>query len=340
MLPKTLFDVYSSLGIKTDEVFVVPKIRYHAPKTDYLYLLYKPLIQSSDIKIESVSALKHYEFVLKAFFSENVILHYHWLEFQDLKSLAGIPWKLFCIWLFTMFGGKLVWTIHNLEPHNQKWIKLHHKIHRWMAARSSKLCIHCPYVAPIVQKKYNVDGEKLVWVPHPSFPADFKSREISIAYLSKKFGINIRPDKPLLLLFGNISMYKGIEEMLNLISSAELDVDILIAGPIKKGESLLSDRINRRTETNPNLHLLYRFIEEKWIPYIFGATDICVFNFSSIFTSGSVEMALSYRKKIIAPQMGCLNELTDTEQVYLFSKKSDKIKVLKDVIAELPYDGN
>ena len=172
MQPNTLFDVYSSLGIKTEEVFVVPKIRYHAPKTDYLYLLYKPIIQSNEIEVDSVSALNHYQFVLRAMFSKNAVLHYHWLEFQDLKALVGMPWKIVCIWLFTLFGGKLVWTIHNLEPHNQKWVKLHRKLHGWMANKATKLCVHSSHVAPIVQKQYQIDGEKILWVPHPTFPAE------------------------------------------------------------------------------------------------------------------------------------------------------------------------
>lgn len=338
MQANTLLEVYSSLGIKAESVFVVPKIRFNAPKTDYLYLLYNPLLQSSEIDIESTTAFKHYQFVLKAVTSKNVVLHYHWLEFQDLKALTGMPWKLLCIWLFTLFGGKLVWTVHNLEPHNRKWVKLHNFLHKWMANIADKICVHCPSVAPIVQNKYQVDGNKLTWVNHPSFPADFKSKEISLAYLEKKFGITIRDDKPLLLFFGNISLYKGLEEVLNVISSADIDIDILIAGPIKKGESTLAERLNRRTETNPNLHLLYRFIEEPWIPYIFGAADICMFNFSSILTSGSVEMAKSYHKTIIAPKMGCLVELESDSNVYLFDQDSDKAKVLKEVINKFNYD--
>ena len=83
-------------------LYVVPLIRHSYKKSDYLYLLYQDIIENRSDKfdVKSVSVWKHFLFVFKAIVSRNVILHYHWLECTDLKSLAGMTNLLAFIFVF------------------------------------------------------------------------------------------------------------------------------------------------------------------------------------------------------------------------------------------------
>jgi len=335
MKVQSLSDIYSSLDVQNSTVFVVPQIRFDYPDTDYLFLLYKPILNSEKFTIKSTSIFGHYKFVLKAATSKDVILHYHWLEFQDLKSILGTPWKLTCIFLFKLFGGKIIWTVHNLSPHTNRWVKLHKSLHSWMANISDKVHIHCNSVSDLISDTFNIDGKKLCLLPHPTFPATEINKESSIQFLESKFNIKLSPRKPVLLYFGNISEYKNIEASIDLIRSNNLDVQIIIAGPVKKGQEALAKRLENRNQKDQNCFLILQFIEESDIPYFFGATDFCFFNYDKILTSGSVEMALSYNKTIIAPDLGCLSDLRNNENVYLFSNEKEKIQLLKTITSTL-----
>ena len=332
MEKQSLSDIYSSMGMKDCSVYVVPRIRSDYPESDYLFLLYKPLLNNSDYRILSLSVFGHYKFVMKSITSKNVILHYHWLEFQDIKSLLGMPWKLVCIMLFKLFGGKIVWTVHNLEPHDRKFLNLHLRIHRWMAGISDKIHIHAESTANLIKDKFNADVNKFCLLPHPSFPAQRIDRQESINYLNSSFGWQLASSRPIALIWGNISLYKNIEHLLNLITEQNLDVQVIIAGPIKKGQETLTERITLKCDEETDFYCNPSFIEEKDIPFFFGATDFCLFNFSQILTSGSVEMALSYNKDIIAPRTGSLTELSNSANAFLFSNEKELSTLIRSSI--------
>lgn len=332
MEKQSLSDIYSSMGMRDCSVYVVPKIRSDYPDSDYLFLLYKPLFNHSNYRILSLSVFGHYKFVMKSMTSKNVILHYHWLEFQDMKSLLGMPWKLACIMLFKLFGGKIVWTVHNLEPHDRKFLSLHVRIHRWMAGISDKIHIHAESIANLIRDKFDADVKKFCLHPHPSFPAQRIDRQESINYLNSNFGCQLDATRPIALIWGNISLYKNIEYLLDLITDQNLDLQVIIAGSIKKGQQKLAERIVLKCEKESDFYCNPSFIEEKDIPFFFGATNFCLFNFSQILTSGSVEMALSFNKDIIAPRTGSLTELSNSSNAFLFSNEKELSTLIRSSI--------
>lgn len=133
MKASSLEEVYTSVNPEANIIYVVPLIRYSHKKSDYLYLLYEELIEADKYRIESVSVFNHFKLITGKLTQKNAILHYHWLEFQDLKSLLGMPWKLCCVFLFKLLGGNIVWTLHNEYPHDQKYLKLHSfYIRKWL----------------------------------------------------------------------------------------------------------------------------------------------------------------------------------------------------------------
>lgn len=335
MKVQSLSDIYTSLGVKKGTIYVVPLIRARHADSDYLFQLYKPFFGSSDYQIESISIFKHYRFVVAALLNKEIVLHYHWLEFQDLRSLLGMPWKLLCIFLFKLLGGTLVWTVHNLEPHDQKWLSSHLRIHRWIAKKADVIHIHCSSSAILVAQKFKVKDQKLRLHPHPSFPSKKINRSDSIVFLNDHFKLNLKKETPIILLFGQISEYKNIEDTLDTIQKENLDVQVIIAGTIKKGQELLGKRLEERSKNNSKINLIHTFIEDNEIPYFFNAADLCFFNYEKILTSGVVLLAQSYNKRIIAPNIGCLSELISNEHVKLFSSDKEKRELLNDVISTL-----
>jgi glycosyltransferase involved in cell wall biosynthesis len=338
MKVQSLSDIYTSLGVKKGTIYVVPLIKAVHSNTDYLYQLYKPLIENSEYDIKSVSILGHIKFVFSALFTKNIVLHYHWLEFQDLKSILGMPWKLLSMLLFKLFGGNLVWTIHNLEPHNQKWLSAHLKMYTWMSKIADAIHIHCESSMSTVVQKFNLDKKKIHLHPHPYFPTKKIPRTEALTFLNEQFNLQITDKKPILLLFGQISEYKRIEETLDIIQEEGFDIQVLIVGTIKKGQRKLGEILAQRANTNPKIKLVPYFIKDEDIPYFYSAADFCFFNYKKILTSGVVMLAESYKKLIIAPNIGCLTELKDIENVKLFSSDKEKRTLLKSTISSLNHE--
>ncbi|NDG53712.1 MAG: hypothetical protein EBY39_11940 [Flavobacteriia bacterium] len=306
-------------------VLVFPPIRKKFPKTDYLYLLYADLLEkdSSQYMVKSINAIQH---ILLPFYAmryrKKIALHYHWLEFQDLKSLLAFPYKLFWFSTFTLFKIPIIWTVHNLEPHDRKWLIFHQWLHRKMAQRAHRLHIHDESLLSDTSHYLNVSLHSKKWciVPHPNFPAVPKDRSLSINKLNKRYSVNIPVDATTILLFGNISAYKGILEFLEGMigylnrKNSGHDIHIIIAGPVKKGQSGYHQRIKTTISASPEYftYLPYFFPEDEY-PYLLSASDYCLFNYKSIHTSGGFMMALSYHRKVIAPNIGIFSSKRDQD---------------------------
>lgn len=325
---KSLDEVYTSLDENARTIYVVPLIRYSHQKTDYLYLLYKDLINSDNFDVKAISVVHHFKLVTGILNNKNAILHYHWLEFQDLKSLLGMPWKMLCIRLFKLFGGKIVWTIHNEFPHDQRFLKLHSFLHRKMARWSDKLHVHCNTAIGIMQKRLKVPHENFFIKAHPAFPSFIGSRQHAIKELNYEYDCNLNPETALLLMFGNISRYKQIEHVAEMVINLPEDCKLLIVGPIKKGNMSLYKELKNMEQDSNRIVIIPHFIKENHVPWFYNAADICVFNYREILSSGGIHLALSYQKTIISPNKGCISEIKNSTNVHLFENQEDLKELL------------
>ena len=139
----------------------------------------------------------------------------------------------------------------------------------------------------------------------------------------------------ILLLFGNISAYKGILEFVELFIEAveagiwRETIHIIIAGPVKKGQGTSHQQIISAVTQLPQYfsYLPYFFSEEEY-PFLLSASDYCLFNYQNIHSSGGLMMALSYDRKVIAPDIGIFSSHRNDSRVQLFTGKDELRKII------------
>ena len=335
----SLFDIYSRVQPALKHLFVVPLIRYEYPNTNYLALLYKPLQQNHpEVIIHNTSVFAHYRFVIAQLSGKAPVLHYHWLEFQDAKSLLGMPYKLFCIALFSLFGGRLIWTVHNLQPHDKKWLGIHKWMHRWMAQRAQLILVHSSTAKKMVAGYLNISSKKIDIFPHPEYPATPINPKEARQRLSQLVGHDFEAEIPIFLMMGAISEYKGFLEVIELLQTIDAPWQLVIAGYVKKGQEKLDQELQRIAKREPRLIYKPGFLGESEIAIYHSAADVSLFNFRDILSSGSVKMAIGYQNKIIAPKLGELRELVGMPGVSLFSSPTELFELLKIHISSHRHD--
>lgn len=319
----SLKKLYSSVNDRAKTIYVVPLIRYSHQKSDYLYLLYKKLIEEDEFTLRSISVYDHYKLVIGILRSKQAILHYHWLEFQDLKSLLGMPFKLLCIFLFKLLGGNIVWTIHNKFPHDQRYLKLHKIIHTKMAKWADAIHVHCEAAGNSMVGFLKASPDKFKIIPHPVFPAESIDVSKARENLKTNYNCELPEQYPVALMFGNISYYKQIEKVAKIIIDKELSCTLLIAGPVKKGNLCLYEELTELCKRSDKIHMIPQFIPEEQVSWFYSAADFCIFNYREILSSGGYHMAQAYNKPVIAPALGCLSEEGDKPNVSLFNKPEE-----------------
>jgi glycosyltransferase involved in cell wall biosynthesis len=321
MKETSLSDEYQKLSTGVAKIFVLPQIPEVNRNTSYLFQLYKEfLTESASIKIESFNAKSLPRIFLSRLKSEKSIIHYHWFEFEDFKSFIGIIWKLFWIILYKLFGGKIIWTIHNRYPHPDKYTYLNKKFRKLLARLVNKLHVHCESAIDLVADILNVEKKKFFVVKHPDFPSEIFEKGKAVKKLNQKYFNNkLNPDDKIFLMFGAIAEYKGIKEVIEIINKLNDKEKLIVAGFVKKGnQNYFNDLKN--LSGNKKIFLEGSLIPDEDIPYFLNSADYVVFNYKDILTSGGVVLAMNYKKNIIAPSLGCIKEMNYPD-LFRFGKK-------------------
>jgi glycosyltransferase involved in cell wall biosynthesis len=313
MNEEILLKEYRDLCENVQKIYVVPLINFSFKKTSYLYLLYKNFIEEKEkynLDIESLSIFALPKIVLSRFINRKSLLHYHWLEISDLQSLSGMIWKLFWITVFKLINGKIIWTIHNTMPHSSNYILLNRAVRKYMAHLADRLQVHCKSAVNIMSPLLNVGKDNFFIIEHPVFPVENMEKNKAVYFLNKKFfhGKILSNDK-LFLMFGEIAAYKGIKEVIEIFNYLEQDKKLIIAGTVKKGNEKYYSEMLSLIKNDKQILIESKRINDEDVPVFFNSIDFVLFNFRDVLTSGSVVLALNYKKDVIIPQMGCLNEI-------------------------------
>lgn len=330
--PESLLEIVQYLSPECTALFVVPALREKKESSDYLYLLHKDIIKSeAPPRLVSIAEWQHLTYVWSAFKGRPSVVHYNWFEITHRTSILQVLFAWFCLALYKRFGGKIIWTIHNKESQSRYFKRFNHMLRNWISRRADLLRVHCETAAEEMSKELDVPRSSFAVLPHPRFPAYLLPRIAAIEAINQRFGFTLQTRNQIFLMFGNISPYKRILEVINIFQSLSANKKLLVVGPVKQGYLDYYRRLKKSTTSDKNNVFIHpRFVNEKVVPEFFNACDYCLFNYRQILTSGGVELARSYQKAIIAPEKGCLKELQGNEYVTLF--KTDEM--LKQLLAD------
>jgi glycosyltransferase involved in cell wall biosynthesis len=141
-------------------------------------------------------------------------------------------------------------------------------------------------------------------IPHPHFIGIYPrsaSREQARSILG------IPADAFIYGFFGSIQPYKGIEELIESFRRLpDDDAWLVIAGGNSRQPEYL-DTIHERADSLPRIVLrTYQRAPSEELTRVMQASDVIVLPFRATTTSGTLMLALSWGRPVIAPALGCL----------------------------------
>lgn len=230
------------------------------------------------------------------------LLHIHWDEdFLRKNDPHRSKQTRNSLQSFKQGGGKIIWTVHNEMPHEiaDDEEKQHFLNNRaFLCDMADLIHVHSEYAKQYLLKTFEVHKDKLVVIPHPSYLEWYCSDSLKLIFRDKK----------IFLLFGNIRKYKGFDlivEAFSNVSSPDRIDHFHIAG--NGADAVDSDEIN-----GIKLKRTGGYIDDQTVPSFFESADYAVFGFSSILTSGSLMLALTFGVPPIAPaHPGVVNSLPE-----------------------------
>lgn len=277
------------------------------------------------------------------------IIHIHWLPFAIYfpfpfaKSLA-YWYGVMCLKIMSLLGYKIVWTTHDVLPHEQHTSNDRKITQRFLDKSSAIILLSSANKTGLAEAGLYYDDEKIITIPHGNYAKSYPS-SISKKSARAKMGIN---DKDFVFLFfGKIRLYKNIpglieafKRVLQVVPSAKL----IIAGEVC--DPSLDEALKKaKSELDSSLIVQPRNIPANEVQDFYQACDAAVYPFNEITNSGSAILAATFGKPIIAPRIGAIadipkgagvfynpsnkNALSDSMLKLAKSSQADLIKMAK-----------
>lgn len=269
------------------------------------------------------------------------IIHLHWhhsslVTFSRIKSIVKSIVFIIQLYILKLFNIKFVWTIHNITHHEERQKRIEIFFCKIIGILADAIIIHCERARIEVVKVLNIENtSKLHVIPHGNY-INFYENKIS----NKKAKIQLmQPQYVFNFLFlGEIRPYKGIKQLISAFQKIDktesLSIRLTIAGRPKS--SRFVKEIKELIKGNENIFLVSNYIPDNEIQVYLNASDIMVFPYRDVFTSGSILLAMSFGKPIIAPRIGCIQDVLDDSGSYLYDPDNSNAlyKIMKKAVSE------
>jgi len=209
----------------------------------------------------------------------------------------SVNWRIFLLALLNK-NERLIVTIHDVQSHageSNGWKDI---FHRWLLKKANKIIVHGEFLKKQFQERF-VDLMKNVYViPHGVLSVYQKWDEPTV-----------REVEGLVLFFGRISHYKGIDVLLKAwpIVSREISTSkLVIAG---KGQDI-SPYLEMIGELK-NVEVDNRFIPHDEVPNLFRRASLVVIPYIEASQSGVIALAYAFSKPVVVTEVGSLPEVVD-----------------------------
>jgi beta-1,4-mannosyltransferase len=249
------------------------------------------------------------------------VLHFHWPQpyWRHEHGPAALRRPLSYVKLGLMavrlvaaraLGYRVVWTIHQVYPHEVADPRLERLAARTLAAFSHVLIAHDASTRDDALRKLGPPAGKTVIVPHGSYLGVYppgRPRETVRAELG------IGPGETAYLCFGSLRAYKDVSFLLGAFGAAAVpETALVIAGPV--GDNGVARDVRDAAEADRRIKPILGFMPDEAVAEHFGAADVAVVARNDGGTSGAVILALSMGVPVVAPRRPAYAELLGEER--------------------------
>ena len=233
------------------------------------------------------------------------VLHLHWLNgvlagadsrAAAQQRVAGFERQLDAV---HRDGIKLVWTMHNVLPHESVFEDQEVRLRELIVERADFIHIMNPDSVALAAPYFAIPESKVVRIEHPGYQGYYPNW-MTRAAARQQFGI--APGEQVLLVLGAIKPYKGLLELARTIDAFTREhprrATLLIAGGA--GDDAGTRELLDLASLHPAIHVLPERIMPEDVGMLFAAADVAVVPYKASLNSGALVLALSMGTPVIA----------------------------------------
>jgi glycosyltransferase involved in cell wall biosynthesis len=238
------------------------------------------------------------------------LIHLHWVflftfpgagRFPALRRIAHI-WFLTWLWTCHLIGMRIVWTAHNILPHEPVFGDDLSARRALVRASSLVICHSQSTLAEL--GSLGITARRSAVIQHGPIAPIFSGGPLRIP------GSGAEPRR--FLYFGRVQEYKGVDDLLTAFLAIHDDADAHLTVAGKCDDPRLRSRLCAlAAKCGARVTLRLDYVPQEEVTQLFAAADVAVLPFRRITTSGSAILAFAYGRPLIVPDLPALADLPD-----------------------------
>lgn len=224
-------------------------------------------------------------------FSPDVLLMKYWMSYMA-PSLGTVAKKM-------KRQSKVITVLDNVIPHEKRFFD--RAFTKYFLKQNHGFVVMSDAVKNDLLKF--IPKAKYISHSHPLYNHFGKKADA----VEAKKKLNIPEGKKVILFFGFIRDYKGLDLLIDAMSKLNDEHVLVICGEVYGSFEKYNQQIQRlRIQNRISLHA--RYISDEEVPLYFSASDVCVLPYKSATQSGITSIAYHFDLPLIATDTGGLKE--------------------------------
>lgn len=233
------------------------------------------------------------------------VVHVHWPH-GTYKTLPRMLYMALVLLLYRLLRNNIVWTVHELTAYESRHPRRDAWFRGLVMRLSRQLIVHGEHTRRVVRGELRYPRQVQV-AHHPPYTGWYKD-EMTPAQARKTLGLGA--GDRVLLYFGYVKPYKGVEDLLRAFRGLPgEDLRLLVVG--RPLDDAIRGEVEALAAQDARVHARLTYVPEDDIQLYFRACDLVVFPFRETQTSGSLMLALTFGRPVVAPAMATLTEYVD-----------------------------
>lgn len=264
--------------------------------------------------INPFSYIKTAKEILK--YNPDILVMKYWMPFFA-PSLGCVANKL------KKSGTKVITIIDNVIPHEKKFYDI--PFSKYFLKRNSGFVVMSDTVKnDLITLKPDA---KYIFNEHPLY--DHFGSKLDKKETQKKLGIP--ENKKVLLYFGFVRDYKGLDILMESMAMLSDDYYLIIAGEVYGDDKQYFDLIDN-LQIKDKLNVNLRYIKDDEVSLFFSAADVNILPYRSATQSGILSIAYHFELPVLVTDVGSLKQTVDSSKSGMIIPKAEPELIAEKII--------
>ncbi len=254
----------------------------------------------------------------------SVATHFHWLSWllsgatSSREARIRLDQFRLDIDAFIEKRGRIAWTMHNVLPHDARFITEEIELRQFVAERASLIHAMSRESVSKMGEVVKLDPDKVVVSAHPNYAGCYPD---SVGRVEARRALGIEPDELVFVMFGALKPYKGLDLLLDGFSRVARKrgrVRLLVAGaPDGTPEA---ERFVQRCLVHPDVLIADRRIATEHVQYFMRSADVGVASYVKTLNSGAVNLYGTFRLPVVVPNEPSITSTVPNGMIAVFQE--------------------